>query len=404
MFNVYFWSVIMFFGALAIVIYRDRKNLEFHKILVIKRTDRGKKLLNNVASWNPGFWNVLSTLFVIVAFAFMLYGMYILSLSTYFVVKRVITRPAIQLILPVAQSQPINGVGFIGVPFWFWILAFPFVLIPHEFAHGVISRANKVRIENVGLIQLLIFSGAFVEPNEKDLKKSNLITKLRIFAAGSVSNVVVALLIFMLTQYALWPMFVTDGIMLGNVIEGGAAADAGLKSGMFVQEINGERVDVKYTEFIIGYTYLLANSENMTSENIRVLPTRLSVARILRDFEPGQTVEVVADDKSYVMTFSERPDNSTLPYMGIVASGIAGNEFMLEFLFPLIWWMTNISIFVAIFNLLPLYPLDGGLMVEAVAERWNKKYSKIIVKTITSIIVAILLMNFIGPVLIKTFL
>ena len=396
--------MIVFFATLVIVIYHDRKNLEFQKILIIKRTDRGKKLLDNVASWNPSFWNALSTLFVIIAFAFMLYGIYILSLSTYFVVKRIITRPAIQLILPVAQSQPVNGVGFIGVPFWFWILAFPFVLIPHEFAHGVISRANKVRIENVGLIQLLILSGAFVEPNEKDLKKSNLITKLRIFAAGSVSNIVVALLIFMLTQYALWPMFVTDGIMLGNVIEGGAAADAGLKSGMFVQEIDGERVDVKYTEFIIGYTYLLANSENMTSENIRLLPTRLSVARILRDFEPGQTVEVVADDKSYVMTFSERPDNSTLPYMGIVASGISGNEFMLEFLFPLIWWMTNISIFVAIFNLLPLYPLDGGLMVEAVAERWNKKHSKIIVKTITSIIVAILLMNFIGPVLIKTFL
>jgi len=402
--DVYFWSVMMFFGALAVLIYRDRKNLEFQKILVIKRTDRGKKLLDDVAKWNPGFWNGLSTLFVIVAFAFMLYGIYILSLSTYFVIKKVITRPAIQLILPVAQAQPINGIGFIGVPFWFWILAFPFVLVPHEFAHGVVSRANKIKIENVGLIQLAIFSGAFVEPNEKQLKKSNLITKLRIFAAGSVTNVVVALTIFLLTQYALWPTFVSDGIMLSNVIEGGAAESAGLKSGMVVQEINGQPTDVKYNEFIIGYSYLMVNSENMTTENIRLLPTRLSVARILSDFEPGQTVEVVADDETYSLTFLERPDNSTLPYMGIMASGITGNNFMLEFMFPLIWWVTNISIFVAIFNLLPLYPLDGGLMVEAVVERWNRKRSKIIVKTITSIIVAILLMNFIGPVLIKTFL
>jgi len=76
---------------------------------------------------------------------------------------------------------------------------------------------------------------------------------------------------------------------------------------------------------------------------------------------------------------------------------------MFEFMFPLIWWLTTLGQLVAIFNLLPIYPLDGGLMVEAVAEKINKKYAKKIVRVVTIIVLAILVFNFVGPAIISNF-
>jgi membrane-associated protease RseP (regulator of RpoE activity) len=70
---------------------------------------------------------------------------------------------------------------------------------------------------------------------------------------------------------------------------------------------------------------------------------------------------------------------------------------MFEFVFPLVWWLTTLSQLVAIFNLLPIYPLDGGLMVEAVAEEVSKKHAKKIVKIVTSLVLALLVFNFVGP-------
>ncbi len=172
--SVYFWSVVAFFAILAVLIYRDRKKIEFHNyVLAMRKTKRGRHFIYRVADASPRFWKALSTVAVIAAFGLMAYGIYIILLSTQLIFAEIITVPALQLILPVPQAQPVSGFGFIGVPFWFWILIVPFVLFPHEFAHGIIARVNKVRIKSVGLIQLLIFSGAFVEPDENQIKKSD---------------------------------------------------------------------------------------------------------------------------------------------------------------------------------------------------------------------------------------
>ena len=138
----------------------------------------------------------------------------------------------------------------------------------------------------------------------------------------------------------------------------------------------------------------------MTSENIWAFSTRLEVGSVISEFEPGQTINVRADDVSYDLTLSGRPENSSLPYMGIMASADSNNEFMFEFMFPLIWWLTTLSYFIAIFNLLPIYPLDGGLMVEAVAEKFSRRHAKRIVKGITMAVLLILIFNFLGPTII----
>lgn len=404
MFDVYFWSVIVFLAVLAALIYRDRKNLEFHNyVLAMRRTKRGRNFIYHVADASPEFWKFLSTVAIVAAFGFMAYGLYLILLSSQLVVSKIITVPAIQFILPVPQAQPISGFGFIGVPFWFWILIVPFVLFPHEFAHGIIARANKIKIKNVGLIQFLIWSGAFVEPDEKQIKKSSLVNKLRVYSVGSIANITIALVFIILAKYLIWPFFVPTGVLITEVDKGGAAELAGLKSGMVLQKINNTKVNVGYDIFALTYGYLLFKGYNLTSENVKDFSTRLEVGVILDELEPNQTIEVRADGNTYDLKLSGRPENSSLPYMGIVASAISNNDFMFEFMFPLIWWLTTLSQFVAIFNLLPIHPLDGGLIIEAVAEKISKRHAKRIVKIVTIVILSILVFNFIGPTIISSF-
>ena len=404
MFGAYFWSVILFVAVLAALIYRDRKNIEFQShVLAMRRTEHGRNFIYSVADAHPGFWKSLSTLAAIAAFGYMAYGIYLILLSSHLVISEVITKPAIQFMLPIPQSQPISGIGFIGVPFWFWILIVPFVLFPHEFAHGVASRATGVKIKTVGLIQFLIWSGAFVEPDDRQLKRTKLINKLRIFSVGSIANIAIALVIIFLTQQFLWPAFVPEGILITEIVEGSGAEAAGLEAGMVLQQIGDTEVNVKYDIFAASYGYLLFGGHNLTDENLKGFSSGVELAIILSELEPNQTIKVQADKSAYSLTLSGRPENSTLPYMGIVASTISENDFMFGFMFPLIWWLTTLSQFVAIFNLLPIYPLDGGLMLEAVVEKFSGRHAKRIVRAVTIIVLAILVFNFVGPAIISNF-
>jgi len=408
MFDAYFWSVVLFFAALAAIMYRNRKSIEFHSyVLAMYRTQYGKRFIERIARKYAAIWKVLSTIGIALAFGMMAFGLYTVALSTQLILSRTITIPAIQFVIPLPQAQPVSGLGFIGVPFWFWILIVPFVLFPHEFAHGIISRVSKVRIKNVGLMQLLIWSGAFVEPDEEQIKKTKLINKLRIFSAGSIANISIVLFFLLLTQYLLWPLSVPNGMMITNVFKGTGADAAGLKPGMTIQKIGGIDARVDYSLFSASYGYLLFRGQNLTKGNVGNFSTAIELAIVLSDYKPNQTVKVLADGTVYNVKLSGRPENASLPYIGVELSSQFGapesSGFLFEFAFPLIWWLTTLGYLVAVFNLLPIYPLDGGLMMEAVVEKISKRHYKKIVNIITAAVIALMVFGFVGPSILSNF-
>ena len=60
----------------------------------------------------------------------------------------------------------------IDIPLFAGIISLAVLLVVHEFSHGLLARAAKVRLKSIGL---LIFSiipvGAFVEPDERQISK-----------------------------------------------------------------------------------------------------------------------------------------------------------------------------------------------------------------------------------------
>src|SRR3990170_2847207 len=100
MVDLYTASVIIFFALLGVIIYVDRKNIEFKYILFLRRTKRFRNLIDKIANISPLAWKVIGTIGIVVAFYYMIQGMYLLFLLTYQISLGLIQEPALQFILP----------------------------------------------------------------------------------------------------------------------------------------------------------------------------------------------------------------------------------------------------------------------------------------------------------------
>ncbi|MBI4168215.1 MAG: hypothetical protein HY515_04640, partial [Candidatus Aenigmarchaeota archaeon] len=50
-------SAIAFFVIVGIIVYIDRKNIEFKYIMLLRRTKKGIQLIDSIAKSAPRFWN-----------------------------------------------------------------------------------------------------------------------------------------------------------------------------------------------------------------------------------------------------------------------------------------------------------------------------------------------------------
>ena len=394
MIDLYTLSVIVFFALLAILIYKDRKNIDFKYILFMRRTKRFTNLIDRIARISPFFWKAVGSLAVFICFVAMAYGTYILIQTAYLVFTGVITQPGLQIALPIPSSQMSVGPGFIGIPFWIWIITVAIILIPHEAFHGIIARAQKIRLKSVGLLLLAIFPGAFVEPDEKQVKKSNLITKVRIFAAGTFINLLIGILVMVLAQFLIWSPNIS-GIIVTNVNQTSPAGYAGIQQGTIIESIGGQKTTMGFSD----YSFLVLTISNSTSEGITSVLSSLIVFRSLSRYKPGDIITLETSSGNYNLSLGEHPQIKDFPYIGINSMINSRDPSMFLFIFPLLGMISSLSIFVGIFNILPLYPLDGGLMIEALAEKYAKKKSKKIIKVISYLIIIILIYGVIGPYL-----
>ena len=59
MVDLYFMSVVVFFLLIGIMIYHDRKKIEFGTLMVMRKTKRFGDIINKLAKLNPKFWKIL---------------------------------------------------------------------------------------------------------------------------------------------------------------------------------------------------------------------------------------------------------------------------------------------------------------------------------------------------------
>lgn len=416
MIDLYLLSVIMFFLILAVLIFRDRKNINFNYFLLMRRTKRFRSILDKIAKKSILFWKIVGTIAFLVCLYYMLSGVYLILSTAYLVYTGVITQPALALAIPFPSSQTTVGPGFIGIPFWFWIIVIAVILIPHESLHGIIARAEGIKLKDVGLLLMLLqfisipvviiyfiytktfditiflasilFSipGAFVEPDEKQLKKAKTMTKLRIFSSGSFINIVTGLLVMFLVQNLIWSSNF-NGLMITSVNETSPAGQLSLKPGMILESINDKELKMGFDE----YSFLVLTISKSNTENITRTMSSLILFRNLATYKPGDSIKLKANGANYNLVLGENPDVKGFPYIGIGSKVNASDANLFLVVFPLLGMISALSIFVGVFNILPIYPLDGGLIVKTIIEKYAKKKSNSITIAITIIMLIIIL-------------
>lgn len=377
-FDIYTLSVVLFFAALAVLIWRDRKHIEFHTIVIMRRTKRFRDVIDRIARASPRFWKTVGTLGVIAAVVVMVYGAYLLLNTAGGIVTGLIQKPALQLILPTPGATTVAGPGYVLLPFWIWFFVIAMILVPHEMMHGVIARAEKIRLKSVGLLLMVVFPGAFVEPDENQLKRAKLMTRLRVFAAGSFANFAAAGVVLALMLFVIWPASAVPSITLNitSVNESSPAAAAGLPVGAMVTGINGQPITPGYWEFVGGGGYLNDEFANLKA---------------------GQSITFDTPEKTYIIVPETNPATGK-PWIGFVGTFgdvVLSDVANLAISFFTLFWILSSA--VGLVNILPLKPLDGGLFFEAAAMKYYPKQAAILTRAVTFLMLGLIIFAFIGP-------
>ncbi|MFO7872786.1 MAG: site-2 protease family protein [Candidatus Undinarchaeales archaeon] len=379
--------------ALIIVGYVYFRNTKGKGPVLLHKTKHFIKFIDRLANLSKTFWNIFFSIGVVFGFFFMAFIFLSLFSNAAFIASTPGAGEGVMLALP-----------GITIPFIGPIIALIILVFVHEFSHGIMARVEGVKIKSVGVALLgFLPIGAFVDPSEKEIQKLKPFKRLKIFAAGPFSNIVLAVLLLIVLSFAFIPAFTTsfEGVKLTKVESDMPAEDYGLEEGIIINKVNGEKVDdiiqfsSKLNELGLEPGDSVRLSTDSTTYNVKTIEknggayigihfcSQLSGGKIAKLFAlmgPGIFLK-----QSLI-----NPECYPVKY---------GSASVFWFIFGVLKWTILLNYAIGLINLLPVKPLDGGLMVETVVNKFveNKKLAANIVYAISFFGLLILLVNLIGP-------
>ncbi|MDI6826006.1 MAG: site-2 protease family protein [Candidatus Aenigmarchaeota archaeon] len=378
-------SVLIFLGILSFLIYWDRKNIEFKFGLIRRRTKMGKKAIYKFGDKHRKKLKIIGNIAIIVGIIASASGLFLLIRSSYnLFLKPEEAMPEIKLVFPSVSGIELPGF-ILGVPFWYWIIAVFVVMFAHEPMHALVARAERIKIKSFGLLLLFVLPGAFVDPDERQVKKLSTVKKLRIFAAGSFGNLIVAGIFFLLIlsyNFLIDSFISAEGVVFEKTIENTGASDAGLKGTII--KINDKEVK-SIADFL----------------------------NIMKDVKVGDVLKIETTQGIFHVKTIPNPENPEKPFIGInkpstlfVYKGIfeglgvvpESTLHIISWFLGLFGWVFVLNIGIGVFNLFPIKPLDGGLMLEAIVKHFYKgKGAKYLVNCLSLLTLSLVLINLFGP-------
>ncbi len=379
--------IILFYLLIIAFLLIKRKSVEIQaKIIFLYRTKIGLNFMERVAGKFREWIILFGYIGVGAGYIGLIAISYILIKNLYTLIVQPEATSGVSLVLP---GVDVPGLGIL--PFWYWLIAIFIIAVVHEFSHGIVARANNIEVKNTGLAFFGPIMGAFVEPNEKKLRKEKDIVQYSVLAAGSFSNILLALVALLMLNSLFLPlqdsMVTPTGFTFDQYFnESMPFAQAGIAPGTLITGIN----DKKVSDF-----------QQFSDE--------------LSFYRPGEKVKIKTENKDYTLTLSNNPDNPNKSFLGIqnIRNEFAVKEKYLQgvgniayvvvsWLAGLFKWLFLLSFGIGLFNLLPLPIVDGGRMAQVFLHRLKgpvegeKRY-----RQIGFFFLIVLIMSFIYPFIIK---
>lgn len=198
------------------------------------KTGKGRVLIDRLAQ-RRGFWRRFGDFsIVLVTIAMVAMTAMLLWLAVLVVNIPPSRAPSPELILG------IPGVNRL-IPVTYGILGLAVAIVVHEFCHGILARTARIKVNSLGLLFYVVPIGAFVEPDEGEMKAMPRRERARLFAAGPATNLLFALafaLVFsVLFMGSVAP--VANGVPIGSVTPNSPAETLGLQPGYVLLSVNG---------------------------------------------------------------------------------------------------------------------------------------------------------------------
>jgi len=273
-------------------------DLVWGRSFVMWRTDAGKKFIENISKYNL-FWRRVGDVWVVTVFLIMILMFLLLAWQAtlaWSIPKTSAVSPKMMIGLP-----GLNPV----IPLWYGILALVVAMVVHEFSHGILSRVANVKIKALGLLMFIFPVGAFVEPDEEEMKNMKRWERMRLYSAGPGSNMVIAVIFSLLFSWVMVDSLEpsNDGVLSANVVMDYGGSEAGLEPWMLITSVNDQDVN---------------NAEDFSD--------------IMNETYAGQTVNVSVLNKgqpeTYQVTLSDKGSYYLKYYPDYYESWMSGKGFM----------------------------------------------------------------------------
>ena len=280
--------------------YLQKYNMDlvWGRSFLMWRTDWGKNFIERI-SQNKPFWRRVGDVWVVTVFIIMILMFSLLlwqATLAWQIPKTSAVSPKMMIGLP-----GLNPV----IPLWYGILALVIAMVIHEFSHGILSRVADVKVKALGLLLFFFPVGAFVEPDEEGMKSMKKWERMRLYAAGPGSNMVVAVVFSFLFSSVMVASLepAEDGLLLYSVSADYGGAEAGLEPWMLLTAIDEEEIE---------------NTDDWQ--------------RIMNSTYAGQTVNVSVlnrgDQEIYSVTLSDKGSYYLKYYPDYYESWMSGKGFM----------------------------------------------------------------------------
>lgn len=241
--NGYALALIAFLAYLLVVAVGRRTrlwkrlDLTFYGPVLLIKTRRGRRAISKVASHKRAI-GIYGTLSIVLTLSAML------VLTGLIVWEVYATASGIQTIQVDSRSTPAPTESDLFTVLIFFVIGLGIAVMVHEFMHGVMSEAGRIKMESMGILIFLVPIGAFVEPNDSELKAAPRKERLRLYASGPATNIVIALVLMALLVGVLGPSAspIKDGAAVVEVVKGSPADVSGISPYCLVTGVGGHGV------------------------------------------------------------------------------------------------------------------------------------------------------------------
>ena len=408
---VIFLTIILIYAGIVIVVHKKnvlkKYNISFYGPSLMWRTERGIQFLKNLAR-HQRFWRIYGNTNIIFCFITMILMTALMIMTAWLVFgftpeqRNALPGPEVALVLPgINPILPLEYLGYI-------LLGLIIAIIVHEFSHGILALTEKIKVKALGILYLIIPIGAFCEPDEEEVKKARILSRMRIYAAGPAANFVVVLLsIFLLSgvfMSAVQPG--AEGATVFTVDTESPASQIGIQTGVIIISMNNtiihtgedyfevwnntranQTINISYiksgtihtSQVLLDDKYVEYAKRPSTYVNNESYKGKgyLGVQSLLRDSVTQQHLAILKNPfinfPEGLLTFYSLPLLGYFAGYNPIVSPFIDSYIITGPLSALptslfwvivnaIYWVFWLNLAVSLFNVLPMVPLDGGFL------------------------------------------